>query len=269
MELVITETTGKANRIAEVLGEGYLVKVCASPRDDAEALAGVIEGASQADIVYLATDPDREGEALAQAIVEALPAPEQKKARRVALGQLTEAAIREAIRQPRAIDEDLVDAQRAQQAMSRDCFTGIDVLRAHEPAWQIGTDRQQGQVRRSQPVADLAEMLTHAGIAGEVDAVVAALDDEPPPKAAIGVQQIATRPVTCRDTVYADGGSGIGSLPPVEFVVVGGAQTIEGTAETEGHDKHTLLEMPDGCAVEMVVMIMGEKDDVNVGEILK
>ncbi len=74
--------------------------------------------ARRADSVYLATDLDREGEAIAWHVAEAAHVPADKQ-RRVTFSEITETAIREAFRHPRGIDAHLVDAQQTRRIVDR------------------------------------------------------------------------------------------------------------------------------------------------------
>src|SRR5207244_8957920 len=80
--------------------------------DDRRRQIGAIKkAAGRADLVYLATDLDREGEAIAWHVAEAADIPAEKT-RRVTFSEITEGAIREAFAHPRTIDHHLVDAQQ-------------------------------------------------------------------------------------------------------------------------------------------------------------
>ena len=140
--LVIVESPAKASTIKSYLGSNY--KVVASKghvRDLPKSSLGVdiennfsahyinIRGkgdlikalkkdAKAANKVFLATDPDREGEAISWHLAEALDiAPE--KCYRVAFNEITKAAIKEAIKNPREIDEELVNSQQARRILDR------------------------------------------------------------------------------------------------------------------------------------------------------
>src|SRR5437762_5814095 len=76
------------------------------------------KAAGRADLVYLATDLDREGEAIAWHVAEAADIP-AAKTRRVTFSEITEGAIREAFAHPRTIDHHLVDAQQARRVVDR------------------------------------------------------------------------------------------------------------------------------------------------------
>ena len=84
-------------------------------RKQVEAIA---REARRADAVYLATDRDREGEAIAWHVVEAADVP-ATKARRVTFNEITEGAIRDAFGTPRGIDTNLVDAQQTRRILDR------------------------------------------------------------------------------------------------------------------------------------------------------
>ena len=78
----------------------------------------IAKAARGSDLVYLATDLDREGEAIAWHVAEAANVPESKT-RRVTFSEITEPAIREAFANPRDIDQNLVDAQQARRIIDR------------------------------------------------------------------------------------------------------------------------------------------------------
>ena len=141
-DLVIVESPAKARTIEKYLGGDY--KVIASMghlRDLPKSKLGVdiehgftpeyIPVAARADVinelktrskeagtVYLATDPDREGEAISWHLKELLNIPGEK-ARRVTFNEITKKVVQESIANPRDIDQDLVDAQQARRILDR------------------------------------------------------------------------------------------------------------------------------------------------------
>jgi len=144
--LVIVESPAKAKTIERYLGPGYTVlasyghvrdlpenpgknqlgvdvdhdfaPVYEVVADRKRQLAAIQKAASKADLVFLATDLDREGEAIAWHVAEAAGlAPE--RTRRVTFSEITEAAIKRAFEQPRSIDQNLVDAQQARRVVDR------------------------------------------------------------------------------------------------------------------------------------------------------
>ena len=140
--LVIVESPAKARTIERYLGKNY--KVVASMghlrdlpkstmgvdiehgftpqytpvKDKTELIAELQRLAADADMVYLATDPDREGEAIAWHLKELLGLPDGK-AQRVTFNEITRNVITESIKRPREIDQDLVDAQQARRILDR------------------------------------------------------------------------------------------------------------------------------------------------------
>ena len=141
-ELVIVESPAKARTIEKYLGGDY--KVVASMghlRDLPKSTLGVdiengfepdyrpvkgredvietLKKASQkAKTVYLATDPDREGEAISWHLKELLDLPDEK-ARRVTFNEITKKVVTDSIENPRSIDQNLVDAQQARRILDR------------------------------------------------------------------------------------------------------------------------------------------------------
>jgi len=140
--LVIVESPSKAKTIGRYLGPGYIVKASMGHlRDLPKSKMGVdlehdftpqyiaVRGkeslikelkadAAKADTVYLATDPDREGEAISWHLKELLGLSDEK-AQRVTFNEITQKVVRESIQNPRDIDYDLVDAQQARRILDR------------------------------------------------------------------------------------------------------------------------------------------------------
>ena len=140
--LVIVESPSKAKTIGKYLGPDYVVKASMGHlRDLPKSTMGVdIDGgfepvyiplpnkgdviedlqkaAKKADMVYLATDPDREGEAISWHLKELLNLPEEKT-QRVTFNEITQKVVKESIANPRAIDACLVDAQQARRVLDR------------------------------------------------------------------------------------------------------------------------------------------------------
>lgn len=140
--LVIVESPAKAKTIEKYLGKEFVVKASMGHlrdlpkskigvdiendfepiyqpiKDKAELIAELKKLAKSSDIVYLATDPDREGEAISWHL-KALLELDDQKARRVTFNEITKKVVTESIGQPRSIDQDLVDAQQARRILDR------------------------------------------------------------------------------------------------------------------------------------------------------
>lgn len=84
-----------------------------------ETVQKIKDFAEKADTIYLATDFDREGEAIAWHIYEMLPKKNQSKCVRVTFNEITQKAVLSAIAKPREIDQNLVNAQKARQILDR------------------------------------------------------------------------------------------------------------------------------------------------------
>ena len=140
--LVIVESPSKAKTIGKYLGPGYVVKASMGHlRDLPKSTMGIdfdrdftpeyipVKGkedvindlrkaARSADTVYLATDPDREGEAISWHLKELLNLPPERT-HRVTFNEITQKVVRQSIEHPRDIDYALVDAQQARRVLDR------------------------------------------------------------------------------------------------------------------------------------------------------
>lgn len=88
-------------------------------RGKGELLSKLKKDAKAADKVYLATDPDREGEAISWHLLHALNLGEEKDIRRITFNEITKSAVKRSISEAREIDMDLVDAQQARRVLDR------------------------------------------------------------------------------------------------------------------------------------------------------
>ena len=141
-KLLIVESPAKAKTITKYLGSGYQVKASMGHlRDLPKKELGVdaennfqttylpIDGkskiindlkdaADEAEFVYLATDPDREGDAISWHLQQLLEL-DARKTQRVTFNEITKTAVTEAVKHPRDIDMNLVDAQQARRILDR------------------------------------------------------------------------------------------------------------------------------------------------------
>lgn len=184
-KLVIVESPAKAKTIGKYLGSDYVVKASMGhlrdlPRKtmgvdlehDFEPEYGPIEGkdkiiaelrkaAKEADFVYLATDPDREGEAISWHLKTLLNLKEGEY-KRVTFNEITKKGVRYGIEHPRDIDIDLVDAQQARRILDRivgyrlspflwrKVKRGLSAGRVQSVATRLVVDREQ-EIRAFQP----------------------------------------------------------------------------------------------------------------------
>ena len=140
--LIIVESPAKSKTIKKFLGKNY--EVVASNghvrdmpksqmgidmehdfephyipiRGKGELLTGLRKEVRKADKIYLATDPDREGEAISWHLCQALKL-DPAKTSRITFNEITKNAVRQALKQSRGIDMDLVDAQQARRVLDR------------------------------------------------------------------------------------------------------------------------------------------------------
>src|SRR6187431_267268 len=147
--LVIVESPAKAKTINKYLGKDYLVKASighikdlpskglgvdvddnfqptyglipdSKKRNNKKIVAELKKAAKEAEAIYLAADPDREGEAICQHLAEEIvPKKPAKPAYRVMFNEITKRAVNAAFDNPRQIDENLVDAQQARRVLDR------------------------------------------------------------------------------------------------------------------------------------------------------
>ena len=141
-KLVIVESPAKARTVGRFLGSGYDVRASVGhvrdllrsqlsvdiehdfapkyrvPDDKKEVVKNLKAAAAGAGAVFLATDPDREGEAIAWHLLEAVDIPPER-AQRVVFHEITRNAINEAFSHSRAVDMQLVDAQQARRILDR------------------------------------------------------------------------------------------------------------------------------------------------------
>jgi len=183
-KLLIVESPAKAKTIAKYLDGAYTVKASVGhirdlPKSNKNAIdipAGFVPHyeishgkekvvrelaalAKKADEVLLATDPDREGEAIAWHVAQAL---KLKNPKRVAFNEITKEAVQEAIKHPRKIDEDLKEAQEARRVLDRlfgydlsgliwtKLRYGLSAGRVQSPALRILVERER-EIRAFRP----------------------------------------------------------------------------------------------------------------------
>ncbi len=140
--LVIVESPAKAKTIEKFLGKEFTVKSSFGhirdlpnknisvdiengfepqyeiPSDKKKLVAELKKLANGADMVWLASDEDREGEAISWHLLEALGLKEEKT-KRIVFHEITKSAITKAVENPRKINKDLVDAQQARRILDR------------------------------------------------------------------------------------------------------------------------------------------------------
>lgn len=180
--LVIVESPAKAKTINRYLGKDYIVLASyGHVRDllpktgaidtennfemkyqeiekNAKAVDAIVKALKKADTLYLATDPDREGEAIAWHLHELLNERgvlKGKKSHRVVFHEVTKTAIQDAMANPRALSSDLIDAQQARRALDylvgfnlspllwKKIQRGLSAGRVQSPALRMIVEREQ------------------------------------------------------------------------------------------------------------------------------
>jgi DNA topoisomerase-1 len=181
-KLVIVESPAKARTVGKFLGKGYTVKASVGhvrdllrsqlsvdvdngftpkyrvPNEKRPVVKELKAAAATAEEIYLATDPDREGEAIAWHLIEAADI-EEERARRVVFNEITKDAVTEAFAQPRDIDMKRVDAQQARRILDR--LVGYQIspllwrkVRSRTSAGRVQSVALRLVVEREQEIAD-------------------------------------------------------------------------------------------------------------------
>lgn len=170
-KLVIVESPAKARTVGRFLGKGYMVKASVGhvrdllrsqlsvdvennftpkyrvPNEKRQVVKEIKDLAKKAEEIFLATDPDREGEAIAWHLMEAAEI-DPKVTKRVVFHEITEPAIEEAFSHPRQINMDLVDAQQARRVLDRLVGYGISPLLWEKVRGRLSAGRVQSVALR-------------------------------------------------------------------------------------------------------------------------
>lgn len=174
--LIIVESPTKAKTLAKFLGDGFMITASNGhimdlpksklgidvdknfapdyvvPKDKTDVVIRLKKEAKASSEVFLATDPDREGEAIAWHIGNLLG---EKAPKRISFHEITESAVKDALVHPRTINADLVDAQQARRVLDRlvgyklspllwrKVRTGLSAGRVQSVALRIIVDRER------------------------------------------------------------------------------------------------------------------------------
>ncbi|MBU3189242.1 type I DNA topoisomerase [Clostridium bowmanii] len=165
-KLVIVESPAKAKTIKKYLGKNFVVEASMGHvrdlpksqlgvdiennyqpkyitiRGKGELLDKLRKEAKKSDKVYLATDPDREGEAIAWHLAKALKIDENDKCR-IEFNEITKTAVKNAIKSPRVINAPLVDAQQARRILDRLVGYEISPILWRKVKWGLSAGRVQ------------------------------------------------------------------------------------------------------------------------------
>jgi DNA topoisomerase-1 len=170
-KLVIVESPAKAKTVGRYLGKGYTVRASVGhvrdllksqlsvdvennfapkyrvPNEKKDVVKELKKLAQKAEDVYLATDPDREGEAISWHLMEAAQI-EPERAKRVVFHEITESAVKDAFSHPRQINMDLVDAQQARRVLDRLVGYGISPILWEKVRGRLSAGRVQSVALR-------------------------------------------------------------------------------------------------------------------------
>lgn len=196
-KLLIVESPGKVRHLTEILGPGWMVAasvghirdlpandIGVSPPDfqpkyelttrGREVATKLRSLVARADAVYLATDPDREGEAIAWHLQQVLKLPDPH---RVTFGEITATAVTHAVAHPRRIDTHLAEAQEARRvldrlvgymvspAVSRSVGGTLSAGRVQSPAVRLVVERER-EIRAFRVTEHYSAQLTFSGTEG-------------------------------------------------------------------------------------------------------
>ncbi|MHB8173758.1 MAG: type I DNA topoisomerase [Nitrospirota bacterium] len=201
-DLIVVESPAKAKTINKYLGDQYIVKASLGHvrdlpkkrlavdiengfmpeyeviKDKAKVIAELKRLAKSAEKIYLAPDPDREGEAIAWHVAEEIKAPEEKLFR-VLFNEITKRGVTDAMKSPGKIDMNKVDAQQARRVLDRLVGYQVSPLLGKKVKWGASAGRVQSVALRL-VVEREREIL--AFVPREYWSITAALNaDSPPP----------------------------------------------------------------------------------------
>ncbi len=225
-KIVIVESNAKARTIARYLGKGYVVKASRGhvrdlpakkfgvdvgngfeptyvvPPASRKIVSELRKAAEKAQEVFLAPDPDREGEAIAWHLKHVLELPDEK-ARRVTFNEITRDAVRKAFEHPREIDLNLVDAQQARRILdrivgyelspliSRNVVRGLSAGRVQSVALRLIVERErERQAFEPEEYWEIVALLCRLGGPPAFEAKLLKIDGE---EARIGSEDAALR----------------------------------------------------------------------------
>jgi DNA topoisomerase I len=215
-KLVIVESPAKAKTVGRFLGKGYTVRASVGhvrdllksqlsvnvennfepkyrvPNEKKEVVKEIKKLAQKAEEIYLATDPDREGESISWHLMEAAQI-DPDRAKRVVFHEITAPAVAEAFSNPRDINMDLVNAQQARRVLDRLVGYSISPILWEKVRGRLSAGRVQSValrliVEREREVEDFKPVeywsihaeLKHADAKSSFVAKLARLDDKEP-----------------------------------------------------------------------------------------
>src|SRR3989441_9794892 len=176
--LVIVESPAKAKTINKYLGSDFLVKASighikdlpskglgvdiqnnfqptyevipdSRKRNNKKIVAELKKAAKESEAIYLAADPDREGEAICQHLAEEIVPKKPKKPHfRVMFNEITKRAVQQAFEHPKQIDGNLVDAQQARRILDRLVGYKVSPLLCRTVGGRLSADRVQSVALR-------------------------------------------------------------------------------------------------------------------------
>ena len=169
--LLIVESPAKAKTIEKILGKDFAVKSCYGhirdlakgdmgidvnnkykptyivPDDKEKVVRELKSLAKKSEQVWLATDEDREGEAISWHLCEVLGFRIQKTTKRIVFHEITNKAIRSAVTNPRTVDMNLVNAQQARRILDR--IVGFELSPVLWRKMSVSNNLSAGRVRRA------------------------------------------------------------------------------------------------------------------------
>ena len=194
-KLVIVESPAKARTLSKILGSDYKIKASMGhirdlPRsslginiedsfkptytilkDKKKIIKELVSSANSAKTIYLATDPDREGEAISWHLVNAMKLKKDTiPIHRVSFHEITQEAVKKAFKNPRTIDMNLVNAQQARRLLDRIVGYKLSPLLWKKVLKGLSAGRVQSALcadRQSQPAARLEPCTVDSRGAGE------------------------------------------------------------------------------------------------------
>src|ERR1700688_4862678 len=151
-------------------------------------------------------------------------------------------------------------------------FFRIHVNPLHKPSWLVGAYRNQGKIHRTKAIRDLLEMTRICGVPAEVNFLSIDVQNVASPKTLVRVEKAATGEMLSRGERDFQTIAYFHRLPPIQFKDMFRAKGFDLFLISKGNKNQWLKavnESPKRCEIHVIVVVMTDKDNINVRKIIK